>query len=308
MTNRVKIAVACYIIAGLALAYVVVTIFLAPSSQEEFENYAQVLQENHGLTFSVDCCPEGASKADEGYTVEFSDNLDKINYNLETITECIKEIPIGLLEEISAAAYLTMVDGEYVYTPDSTKALEGYDSFTQTPKKLHIVLCESVKREKKEIGGYFLKDEEHNYLVLVLGSKVGMRNTFFHEFFHLLDDKSGFMQSVLKLSGFAGWREYNPPEFEYSTDASRYVLGIAENKEDVYFISEYATTTSFEDRADLFEYLMSLEDKSEFDELMQYSNLKKKIEFMSACIMEAYPSVTEDNCFQWQKWLSTYIK
>ena len=298
-----KIAIGCYIMAGLALAYVVVTIFLKPSPEKEFENYVRVFQETYGITFSVDYCPEGANKANGGYELEFSDNLDKINYNLETIAECIEEIPVGLLEEIGAAAYLTMVDGEYVYTPDATEALEGYDSFTQTSKKLHIVLCESIKREQKEIGGYFQKDEEHNYLVLELGLKGAMRNTFFHEFLHLLEDKSRFMQSVLKFTAFAGWPNYNPAEFEYSTDASRYVLGTAVNKEDVYFVSEYSTTTSHEDRADLFEYLMSLESKSEFDELMQYPNLKRKIEFMSACIMEAYPSITEENCFQWQKWL-----
>ena len=307
MSTRVKIGKIFVILSIVCFAFAIWMGFQIKTPEEKFENHVTLFQDTYGITFSVDYCPEGASKADNGYTIEFSDNLDKINYNLKTITECLKEIPVGLLEEISAAAYLTMVDGEYRYTPDSTKALEGYDSFTQTKKEIHLVLCESVSRAGKEIGGYFLKDEEHNYLVLVLGSKGGMRNTFFHEFFHLLDDKSGFMQSVLKLSGFAGWREYNPPEFEYSTDASRYVLGIAENKEDVYFISEYATTTSFEDRADLFEYLMSLEDKSEFDELMQYPNLKKKIEFMSACIIEAYPSVTEDNCFQWQKWLSTSV-
>ena len=49
--------------AGLALAYVVVTIFLKPSPEKEFENYVRVFQETYGITFSVDYCPEGANKA-----------------------------------------------------------------------------------------------------------------------------------------------------------------------------------------------------------------------------------------------------
>lgn len=300
MKNRVKIARILGILSIICLFFAFGIWFHIKTPEQKFENHAKFFEETYGITISVDNCPE---EAREDYTLEFSDNLDKINYNLDTIAKCLEKIPTGLLEEINAAAYVTLVAGDYVHTSDPSQAV------VKTPisseKVMHLILCESVKRGNTEIGGYACSGEYDNYIILLLENETSTKNTFFHELLHILEEKSVYMLECGRGGAFTGWDNYNPKKFKYSMDANKYVLKSVANKEDVYFISEYATKNADEDRAELFAYLMCLEDKSEFDELMQYPNLKKKIKFLDACIMEAYPSITEENCFQWQKWLST---
>ena len=303
MKNRVKIARILGILSVICLFFAFGIWFHIKTPEQKFENHAKFFEETYGITISVDNCPE---EAREDYTLEFSDNLDKINYNLDTIAKCLEKIPTGLLEEINAAAYVTLVDGDYVHTSDPSQAV------VKTPisseKVMHLILCESVKRGNTEIGGYACSGEYDNYIILPLGNENSIKGTFFHEFLHILEKKSVHMLECGRGGAFIGWDEYNPAGFKYSMNTNQYVIGATENKNEVYFISEYAKKNHDEDRAELFEYLMSLEDKSEFDELMQYPNLKRKIEFMSACIMEAYPSITEENCFQWQKWFGTSVE
>lgn len=300
MKNRLKIARILGILSVICLFFAFGIRFHIKAPEQKFENYAKFFEETYGITISIDNCPE---EAREDYTLEFSDNLDKINRNLDTIAKCLEKIPTGLLEEINAAAYVTLVDGDYVHTSDPSQAV------VKTPisseKVMHLILCESVKRGNTKIGGYACSGECDNYIILLLENETSTKDTFFHELLHILEEKSVYMLECGRGGAFTGWDNYNPKKFKYSMDANKYVLKSAANKEDVYFISEYATKNADEDRAELFAYLMCLEDKSEFDELMQYPNLKEKIKFLDACIMEAYPSITEEHCFQWQKWLGT---
>lgn len=303
MTTRIKIARILGILSAICFAFAIVLKFQIKTTEQTYESHVKFFEETYEIIISSDHCPEEARM---DYTLEFSSNLDKINRNLDTIVKCMEDIPIGLLEEIRAAAYVTLVDGDYVHTSDPSQAV------VETPicpeKVMHLVLCESVKRENSEIGGYSCSGEYDNYIILPLGNENSIKETFFHEFLHILEQKSVHMLECGRGGAFIGWDEYNPAGFKYSMNTNQYVIGATENKNDVYFISEYAKKNHDEDRAELFAYLMCLEDKSEFDELMQYPNLKRKIEFMSACIMEAYPSVTKENCFQWQKWLGASVE
>ena len=277
MKTRVKIAICLYIIAGVFLAIAIVLKIQMITPEQEYKKHVKFFEEIYGIIISSDDCPDEAKME---YTLEFSTNLDKINRNLDTIAKCMENIPTGLLEQMNAAAYITIIEGKYMYTPDATKAIEGFQDPVYLETDLHLILCESVKNGKTVIGGYTACGECDNYIILALGSEHSAKDTFFHEFFHVLEWKSGYMLEVGKFSAFSGWSDHNPEEFKYSTDASQYVLGITENKEDVYFVSEYATKSSKEDMAELFAYLMCLEDKAEFDELMQYPNLKEKIKFL----------------------------
>ena len=266
-----------------------------------YAKYEDELKETYGINVSKDNCSDEA-KMD--YELVFSQNQELINENLEVISNCIKQLPEGLISDIGAEAYISLKDGKYSYTLNALEAAEGYSTPAYPEKNIHLVLCESVYRGEDECGGYTAYGEEETFIVLALGSEKTIEENFYHEFFHALEMKSAYTVYVGKFTAFLGWQEYNPENYEYSKgDANEYILGTAESVEDVYFISEYATKNQKEDKADLFAYMMVMDNQEEFEKLMEYPHIKAKVQFMSDIIMEAFPSMTEDNCFQWQRWL-----
>lgn len=71
------------------------------------------------------------------------------------------------------------------------------------------------------------------------------------------------------------------------------------------FINKYSMINEQEDRAELFEYLMNLDSKSQLSKCLESVNIKNKIILMDKVLMDYFDSIDENNCFEWQYLLHT---
>jgi len=122
----------------------------------------------------------------------------------------------------------------------------------------HVALCRRLRYDGDGVSDrenpQGIADPEHRRLMISVEQFVGrdpgsyvIEQIVHHELFHLFDSKA--------IGDDADWAELKPPGFQYRDPARRGVDRPAG------FVNSYSTTNEREDRASVFEYLMSHSDR-----------------------------------------------
>lgn len=221
------------------------------------------------------------------YDLEDVTNTKKLCDKLGDISKCLDELPEGLIEEIKEPIYVETKEGMEQLVP---------------PGEIQIIFYDAIGRKTKA-DGITEFDIGWDMIAMSVNSNQRTEKLFYHEFAHLLEKRNKWKALISNSGYYKEWKDVNPEAFEYNSENYNYVMGKCESKESVAFISEYATTSLDEDRAELFSYLMTLEECKDFEQLMTYPKIAEKIKYLNASLVEEYDCLEEDNCFQWQIWL-----
>lgn len=221
------------------------------------------------------------------YYLEDVTNIKKLCDKLGHISKCLDELPEGLIEEIKEPIYVETKEGMEQVAP---------------PGEIQILFYDVIGKKTKA-DGITEYGTGWDIIAMSVNSNQRIEKLFYHEFSHLLEKRNKWEVLISNSGYYTEWKDANPKVFEYNSENYDYVMGKCESKELVAFISEYATTSLDEDRAELFSYLMTLEQRKDFDQLMTYPIIAEKIKYLNASLLEQYDCLGEDNCFQWQIWL-----
>lgn len=129
-----------------------------------------------------------------------------------------------------------------------------------------------------EIVGLFFKQNNSYIIVIDINSNESLAKIAFHETMHAIEE-------YLRLNNvyFRNWDSLNPYGFSYSgsysTDAYSDVLGNNTNRNNVYFLDNYARSSAVEDRARMFEFICLGNDFSRFPRLYEKANYLKEVIF-----------------------------
>ena len=129
-----------------------------------------------------------------------------------------------------------------------------------------------------EIVGLFFKQNNSYIIVIDINSNESLAKIAFHETMHAIEE-------YLRLNNvyFRNWDSLNPYGFSYSgsysTDAYSDVIGNNTNRNNVYFLDNYARSRAVEDRARMFEFICLGNDFSRFPRLYEKANYLKEVIF-----------------------------
>lgn len=221
------------------------------------------------------------------YDLEDVTNTKKLCDKLGDISKCFDELPEGLIEEIKEPIYVETEEGMEQLVP---------------PGEIQLIFYDGIGRKTK-VDGIVEFGISWDIIALSVNSNRRIEKLFYHEFAHLLEKRNKWKVLIPNSGYYKEWKDVNPKAFKYNSENYNYVMGKCESKELVAFISEYATTSLDEDRAELFSYLMTLEERKDFEQLMTYPKIAEKIKYLNVSLLEEYDCLEGDNCFQWQIWL-----
>ena len=132
--------------------------------------------------------------------------------------------------------------------------------------------------ENTDIVGLFFKQDNKYIIVIDVTNNESLAKIAYHETMHAIEE-------YLRLNNvyFRDWDSLNPYGFNYSgsysTGTYNDVLGNNTNRNNIYFLDNYARSSAVEDRARMFEFICLGNDFSRFPRLYEKANYLKKIIF-----------------------------
>lgn len=175
---------------------------------------------------------------------------------------------------------------------------EGF--FGQLPGKTHLCIVRSItgtaaSGSLDQAGGLQFWDGENAYVVLAAGE--GLQQSFFHEFFHVIDTR------VLSVSrAYYQWADLNPKGCEYFEDYTSWLTGDVSQylqDENRAFIDAYSMCYPREDRARVMEYACMAGNSHYF----QSEVMQKKLITLCQGIREAFGLEDCSESFLWEQYL-----
>ena len=160
------------------------------------------------------------------------------------------------------------------------KNLNRYSSvFLNKINLKYIVLCENLTVSQINTAGV-PNPKTKTLIIDIKFNEEHFERVLHHEIFHMINDshKKNFL--------FEEWKNFNNSEFKYakcSTCSDR--LGLSLLKENKGFVTEYSMSTSSEDMAEVFSFLITDKKKIE-NKALKDPILNKKIIFLKKNILK----------------------
>ena len=134
------------------------------------------------------------------------------------------------------------------------------------------------------VVGLFFKYDNYYIMIIDANSSDPIAKIAFHETMHAIEEYFN-----MKNIKFSNWNNYNPAYFTYtniiSNDNYADVLGNNKNRDNIYFIDNYARSSEDEDRARTFEFLCLGE------EFKYYPNLYAKASYLKRMLKYYIPEI-----------------
>lgn len=232
-----------------------------------YEEYAQSIGAPHGVQILVG--RPAAENPPEDYILEMEYQIPVIRQQLETLDYLLDQFPQGFLQQIYGVKRICVVR-----------------SITGAPESGSLEQAQGIQ--------YWAGNDA--YIVLAAGESL--EYAFFHELFHLIDNK---VLSDTRVYYY--WHNLNPAGFAYywnyhsylTEDNSEYLE--AENRA---FIDAYSMTFPREDRARIMEYACNPGNAHYFtSEIMQ-----QKLLTLCKGIREAFGLKNYDQSLLWEQYLN----
>ena len=170
--------------------------------------------------------------------------------------------------------------------------------FMEFNRKLRIFLITSFTENYSGMAVY----SDRNYYELYVTASEYSIPTLHHELMHMIDysllDKTG-------VNSFPNWNSYNPSGFYYTNidnSTTPYLYSEKITAADWYFVSNYSTKNEMEDRAEIFEKLMTTEKAMPY--FSGSSPLANKIKYMVSIIKKSFHTIDALVSPTWERYLS----
>lgn len=231
-----------------------------------YEEYARSMGEPHGVQILIGA--SAVANPPEDYILEMEYQVPVIRQQLETLDSLLDQFPRGFLEQIYGVKKICIVR-----------------SITGAP--------ESGSAEQAQGIQYWAGNDA--YMVLAAGESL--EYAFFHEMFHIIDNKV-----LSDTRAYYYWHNLNPADFGYYWDNTSYLT--EDNSEYLQeetraFIDEYSMTFPREDRARIMEYACNPGNAHYFtSEIMQ-----QKLLTLCKGIREAFGLKNYDQPLLWEQYL-----
>lgn len=138
--------------------------------------------------------------------------------------------------------------------------------------------------DNSKVVGLFFKYDNYYIIIIDTNSDEPIAKIAFHETMHAIDEYFN-MNNIT----FSNWNNYNPAYFTYTNiilnDNYADVLGNNKNRDNIYFIDNYARSSEDEDRARTFEFLCLGED------FKYYPNLYAKASYLKRMLKYYIPEI-----------------
>lgn len=184
------------------------------------------------------------------------------------------------------------------------------EAYSETDKGLQIYLCGSIYGVQS--GGVGMAGgvttEINGYIAVVLDIYDNLWYNIFHEFSHVFDNRIAKMSDPEETDWLALWESATPvPDaYTYSYDDyyDNYKYTISDGYDDpenVWFTDGYGRTFPTEDRARLFEYMLTPEDDAGYLDIYSYENLVYKAKLYSYILRQCFPSCNTEGANSWER-------
>lgn len=216
-----------------------------------------------------------------GVLVSYKDEVDS-NYSSSYVR------PTKLYDDNEIYDHLVKIDG----------ALSRYPSafFPEIKRKWKQVTIDLVKKINNSAAGLTDNRNPNTVVILINTGSLLFESTLHHEMMHYIDcylaNKIG--ASVLENS----MMEHNPSGFTYGNQNNDYVYRYANP---YYFLSGYAKTNYKEDRAVIFEDLMTRTWKREYH--VKGNPINEKAKVISKQMSMYLDSVSDNVTESWEKFI-----
>lgn len=261
------------------------------------ENDAQVerINKEYGVTIYI---REAAIRFFPDFAVTELEDEELIQESLVEVEKVLSKFPKGFFEEF----HYGDIDGVEIYLCE--RLIQGYEYGIAYP------------------AGYALEFRNKSMVVLDATLPGSLKTTFSHELMHVIDNRISYrvyMENSLSDSIYTKWDKLNPKGHNYpyayvdeegiefdSSNHSEYTPGdekSEENVNNIYFVDYYANTYPTEDRARIFETLMTYDE--ELPSSFQSEHLRKKALYLCEMIRKGMEGIEEDSkeVFYWERLL-----
>ena len=145
-----------------------------------------------------------------------------------------------------------------------------------------------------EYGITGITDSSYDYANISIAAIYDFPESFYHESYHYIE-----RYMFKKKANFNSWDSLNPENFEYNTiDGS---LSYSNTfKEDAPFVNNYAQTSSAEDRASTFEYMMA---NTKASCLNKNNTVWYKATYIAMTMESVFDSIDPDTIEYWERFI-----
>lgn len=190
-------------------------------------------------------------------------NLDETNRLLRTEIESTYGISVHYGNE--TRGYVISSSGKTITTEPISDSTIAYNQLTRLKNTLALYphnLFKEIEEGGIPLTVYLIQkysddsitgitDSNYNYANISIASMYSFEESFYHESYHYIE-----RYLLKKGADLTDWNELNPTDFSYGTILDDYSYSNTFTEES-YFVNNYAQTSSEEDRASTFEYMMA---------------------------------------------------
>ncbi len=250
--------------------------FTASQTAKEIVSLENSIEEKYNIVVKVG---DEANTWESGFTIEKMNNEKIISRALGYLDDVLDRLPEGFLDEVMNG----YSDGRYLEI-NITGAMVQIDG-------------------NREVLGLTTYNEDKD--VIRLNSDIfswqEYKETVAHELFHVIDfEMNQFNEYSEELRK---WRNCNPRNFNYSYDEGQYsdYTTYGESIENVYFVSYYSKEDIYEDRAEIFSYLLATDEDDSLPNSYKSTHVKNKVKLLIDEIDSCFKTAMNSNVY-WKRW------
>lgn len=261
-------------------------------SEEDNDTYVEELNKKYGVTIYI---RNNVVKFFPDFAVNALYNEETTNSALKEVEKLLSRFPTGFFKDLKYGS----IKGLEIYLCGAL--VQGSDNGIQNP------------------GGFALQYKGKQMIVMDATYPQGLVQSISHEIMHAVDSKLEYMVDRGKVGKgiYTKWLTLNPKKYDYkysyvdkegveynAFNNAKYTPTDEKSLDDVnniYFIDYYANTFPIEDRARIFEYLMTADNELSYE--FNSKHLKKKADLLCEMIRVAMPSIPENEVMYWEKYL-----
>ena len=220
-----------------------------------------------------------ADITEDNMDIEMLNDEENINKALACLEEILDRLPEGFLDEV----------------------MKGYGS----DRYLEINITGKMLRltDNREVVG-LTTYETYKDVIRLDGNATSWNEykaTVAHELFHVIDFEMDQFDEGIK--DIRNWKATNPAGYGYSYtngQLEQYTI-YGDEIEEVYFVSEYSKEDVYEDRAEVFSYLISVDENDELPLAYESEHVQEKVVLLIEEMKDHFESADDADAY-WNSW------
>ena len=220
-----------------------------------------------------------ADITEDSMDIEMLNDEENINKALVCLEEILDRLPEGFLDEV----------------------MKGYGS----DRYLEINITGKMLRltDNREVVG-LTTYETYKDVIRLDGNATSWNEykaTVAHELFHVIDFEMDQFDEGIK--DIRNWKATNPAGYGYSYtngQLEQYTI-YGDEIEEVYFVSEYSKEDVYEDRAEVFSYLISVDENDELPLAYESEHVQEKVVLLIEEMKDHFESADDADAY-WNSW------